>query len=302
MEFKKNYTQSNAIIYFIIAFALAYGLQFAGIYTYSYNLILYQILIAVSMFAPLIAVLISHKGLGNAKTGINWKVNFKRNWKWFIVAFISPAIFTALGAILYFAVFPDKFDPSMNYIAAIIPEGTDLHGITIPMLAAISIIEAVTYAPLINMFFAIGEEVGWRGYMTPMLSDKLGKKSALILGGIIWGAWHWPLIICVGYNYGTGYFGAPFTGMLTMCVMTTIVGILLSYLYDKSQCIWVPALAHGAMNAVSSAPFYFADSSSKGYLLGPALTGLIPIIPIGIVAVIIFFTHRITGNSAIKMQ
>lgn len=302
MEIKRDYPTSKAVIYFLVAFILAYALQFSGIYVYSENLMLYQMLLAVSMFAPMIAVLISHRGLGNAKTGVNWKVNFKRNWKWFIAAFISPALFTALGAALFFAVFPDKFDPDMGYIAAMLPEGTDLQGMTMSMLAAISIIQAITYAPLLNMFFAIGEEVGWRGYMTPMLTAKFGRRPALIISGIIWGAWHWPVIICVGYNYGTGYFGAPYTGMLVMCVMTTIFGILLSYLYDKSKCIWIPALAHGATNAVASAPFYFTDSSINGYLLGPALTGLIPLIPLGIVAVIVFFTHKSADNAAIENQ
>lgn len=33
------------------------------------------------------------------------------------------------------------------------------------MYLAIIAIQAVTYAPLVNMFFALGEEVGWRGAM-----------------------------------------------------------------------------------------------------------------------------------------
>ena len=33
------------------------------------------------------------------------------------------------------------------------------------MYLAITAIQAVTYAPLVNMFLALGEEVGWRGAM-----------------------------------------------------------------------------------------------------------------------------------------
>lgn len=292
MEIKRDYPKSKAVIYFIIAFGLAYALQFAGIYAYSYNLIIYQMLLALSMFVPMIAVLITHKGLGHAKTGIDWKLNFKKNWKWCIAAFISPAIFTALGAALYFIIFPNKLDWDMGYISSMIPEGTDLQGMTKHMLAAVSIIQALTYAPIVNMFAAVGEEIGWRGYMTPMLTSKLGRKPALIISGFIWGAWHWPVIICVGYNYGTGYFGEPFTGMLAMCVFTTAFGIMLSYLYDKSRCIWIPALAHGAINAIAAAPLFFTDGSSKDYLLGPTAPGLITLIPLITVAAITLFAHK----------
>ena len=292
METKREYPTSKAVAYFAVAFVVAYALQFIGICIYPKNQMLYTLVIAVSMFAPTLAVLISHKGLSNAKTSINWKLNFKQNWKWFIAAMFTPAIFTALGAALYFVIFPDNFDPNMGFVAAMIPEGADSQGITPSLLTAVSLIQSLTYAPIMNMFFAVGEEIGWRGYMTPMLTSKIGRKPALIVGGIIWGVWHWPLIICIGYNYGTGYPGAPWTGMLAMCVMTTIFGIMLSYIYDKSNCIWIPALAHGAVNAVASMPLCFTDGSITGYLLGPTLTGFVTLIPLAIVAAIVFFKHK----------
>lgn len=36
-------------------------------------------------------------------------------------------------------------------------------GLTMPMYLLISTIQALTYGPFINMFVALGEEVGWRG-------------------------------------------------------------------------------------------------------------------------------------------
>lgn len=290
MEIKREYPKSKAIVFFIIAFVGAYAFQFAAMYFYTTSL--YTILLSISMLVPMLAVLISHKGLGNSKTGINWKLNFKRNWKWFLAAWICPAIFTAIGGALYYIIFPDKLDLNFGYLASIIPEGIDMQGMTMPMLVAVQAVAAVTYAPFINMFAALGEEVGWRGYMTPMLTAKLGRKPALILSGIIWGAWHWPLIIGVGYNYGTGYFGEPFTGMLMMCVCASILGIMLSYLYDRSKCIWIPSLAHGAINAIAALPLMFSDGSITSYLLGPIPTGIIAIAPLGIIALIVFFVHK----------
>ena len=62
---------------------------------------------------------------------------------------------------------------------------------------------AVTLAPVINMFAALGEEAGWRGYMMPHLKKQLGLLNGRLLGGVIWGVWHWPLMLLVGYEYGT---------------------------------------------------------------------------------------------------
>ena len=51
---------------------------------------------------------------------------------------------------------------------------------------------AITLAPAINMFFALGEEAGWRGYMMPRLKERFGLLNGRMLGGVIWGVWHWP--------------------------------------------------------------------------------------------------------------
>lgn len=300
MEVKRNYPKSKAIAYFIISFVFAYALQFAAMYFYPSAL--YQILLGVSMFIPMLAVLITHKGLGNAKTGINWKPNFKRNWKWILAAWLIPTILTALGGALYYAVFPNQFDPNMGYFAALISERAGTQGVSIQMLAAMQILANATVAPFINMFVALGEEIGWRGYMTPMLTARLGRKPALILSGIIWGAWHWPIVVGIGYNYGTGYFGEPFTGMLMMCLMSAIFGTLLSYLYDKSKCIWIPSLAHGAINAIAAVPLIFSDGSITSYLLGPIPTGLLGLIPFGIIAAIVFFAHKNKEISTVENQ
>lgn len=283
------------MIYMVVAFTTAWALQIAGVLL---GQPMYQILVGLCMYMPLIGVLAAEKGLKKDKSGILWKFRFKKSWKYYLIAWFLPAVLALLGGVLYFVVFPEKFDPDLGMIAAMSADMMDadgtVQGMSLQTIAAIQIVAAVGYAPLINALTAIGEEAGWRGYMTPVLQRKLGRKPALIVSGIIWAIWHAPLIVLAGYEYGTGYAGAPFLGILMMCGFTTAFGILLSFFYEKSQSIWVPAIMHGAVNGAVGIPMLFLKEMPRHYLLGPTLAGLLSGIPLFILAAILFV--KMTGK------
>lgn len=280
-------------IYMIGAFALAWILQFIGIAgAFGGQTLVYQGALALSMYMPLIAVVIANKGIGKTKTGIEWGIHWKKNWKRFLAAWFLPAIATILGAALYFIILPEKFDINCGAVAqaygSMLDAEGNLQGVPVGMIGIVQLVAAVTYAPLINTFVAVGEEAGWRGYMTPALSNWLGKGWALIVSGIIWGIWHGPVIVFAGYEYGRGYAGEPVLGVLMMCVFTTALGIILSCFYEKSQSIWVPSLMHGAINAVAGLPILYMKEMPLHYLLGPTPAGLISGIPLYVLGIILF--------------
>ena len=281
------------ILFLVFSFVIAYALQLIGIF--SGNIMIYQVLVAASMYAPMAALAISHKGTSTEKTNINWSFKLKGNAKYFAIAWLMPAVFTIAGAALYFLLFPNNFDINCGFFARSIAGES-----TVPMwtLVLVQLFGCITYAPVLNMLLAIGEEAGWRGYLTPELERRCGRRPALIISGVIWSTWHFPLIILVGYQYGIGYYGAPFTGLVAMCIFTTVVGIMLSYLYEKSKCIWVPAIAHGAVNAVAAIGMNFTDGSLQGYVLGPTLAGLISIIPLAIAALVVLMKEPKKADTA----
>lgn len=261
--------------YFLISFGLAWALMLAGIVLFRSTPLVYQGLTALAMFAPLLAVLFSCRGLGTGKTGIGWRPRLRGNWGRYALALFGPALLTLAGAVLYFLLFPAKLDLSMSVLAG----QMGLEAVPVPVVLA-QVALCVTIYPFINMIFALGEEVGWRGYLTPQFQLRLGRRGGLVAAGVIWGVWHWPLILLAGYEYGVGYPGAPFTGSLAMCLFTTAIGILLSWLYEKTGSIWAPALSHGALNAIAALPlFWLADGGASGYLLGPTLAGVISVLP-----------------------
>ena len=280
-------------LYFLLAFGMAWLCQIGGCMALlqQENAVLYQLALIGTMFCPLLAVLLVQKAFLHQATGIGWKVKGKR--RLWLAAWFGPAVFTLLGAVLYFAVFPSRLDTSGSWLATAYggqwtPEAlkTEL-GVTTTSYLIQNGLLAVTLAPLANMIPAVGEEAGWRGYMMPRLKERLGLLNGRLLGGVIWGVWHWPLMLLVGYEYGTNYLGAPLLGLVVWCVVCFALNTLLDWLYEKTSCIWVPAIAHGALNAVASMPVVLTDPAEASYytVLGPMPIGLIGMLPVLAVAV-----------------
>ena len=279
-------------LYFLFAFGLAWLCQvYASLLLIrDGNAALYRLLLTVSMFCPLLAVLLVQKAFQRQPTGIGWKVQGRR--RWWLAAWFGPAVFTVLAAVLYFAVFPHRLDLSGSWLAT--AYGGEMDAETLRRELGVSNLSymletglfAVTLAPPINMLAAVGEEAGWRGYMMPHLKEQLGLLNGRLLGGVIWGVWHWPIMLLTGYEYGTNYLGAPVLGLVVWCVVCFALNTLLDWLYEKTGCIWVSAIAHGAFNAVA-ALFVMLTSPADAYynVLGPMPIGLIGMLPMLALAV-----------------
>ena len=286
-----TFNKEGTIKYLIWTFLIAWIIQIVVAVSYRNGLIMVgQLLMSLVMFAPMLGVLLS----GHSLSGMGWKPHLKGKIKMLLIAWFIPAFLTAIGAVLYFAVFPGHFDTSGEYLVAAagpeILEQLEAQGLTYPVYILISAVSCLTYAPLINMIPAVGEETGWRGFLYPQLKAKFGKRKGWLIGGVIWGIWHWPLIWLIGYEYGTDYIGFPIVGMLIFCIITIALGIWCDWLYEKTGCIWIPAIFHGAINAAATIPMALCITNIGSMeLLGPAPVGVLAGLPIIVCAVILLF-------------
>ena len=105
-------------LYFLFAFGMAWLCQVGGCMALlqQNNAVLYQLALIVTMFCPLLAVLLVQKAFLRQPTGIGWKVQGKR--RFWLAAWFGPAVLTLLGAVLYFAVFPSRLDFSCSWLVA----------------------------------------------------------------------------------------------------------------------------------------------------------------------------------------
>ncbi|MDE5748578.1 MAG: hypothetical protein K2I21_13510, partial [Acetatifactor sp.] len=101
--------------YLIWTFSIAWVIQAGVALLYRNGLAaIGQLLMALMMFAPLLGVLLS----GRSLSGMGWKPHIRGKVKTLLMAWFLPALLTAIGAAIYFAVFPGHFDVSGEYLAA----------------------------------------------------------------------------------------------------------------------------------------------------------------------------------------
>lgn len=264
------------LIYLALSFGLSWIIFFAYMFSgekWDGSNIYMEQFISLGMLVPFIAHILTRMITkeGFAMTGKNslmLGISFQdKKWKYYIFALFVPWIYFEMMHLLALVLVPKCFD------TGILPEeGFDNRlAFVLPLLAIFSAVTA--------SFAALGEEGGWRGYMMPKLMKLMNTPKALILGGVIWGIWHAPLTCC-GHNFGTDYPGFPYVGILIMCVFSTLLGIMLTYITMKTESIWPAAFMHAVNNANPSILKFFVNTQIFGEKYpGPIVSYLMLLVP-----------------------
>ena len=98
---------------------------------------------------------------------------------------------------------------------------------------------------------ATGEELGWRGFLIPRLTERLGFTTASVIGGLLWSGWHLA---------GTVFPGAAVqaTPLIPFLMFVALFGIFLAFVFARTGHVLAPILAHLSFNvtlALVGAPF-----------------------------------------------
>jgi membrane protease YdiL (CAAX protease family) len=120
----------------------------------------------------------------------------------------------------------------------------------VPVGFLISLAFSATVGALVGCLSAAGEEIGWRGYMLTRLIDGRVPRPVLV-SGVIWGAWHTPLILSGQYAAGAH----PSVSALLFVVNIVAFAYLAADLRLSSGSVWPAVLLHAAWNAIIQGPF-----------------------------------------------
>ena len=227
------------------------------------------------MFFPLITALVL-QAIDKEKFNHTGLVNFKVSWSW-LVAWLLPVVMS-LVCIPINSWMPGvelQYNSEQLINQYHVPEEQQemvreqLGKIPSYLLIISTIFSGLIAGITINAVATFGEEYGWRNYLVGALREVKFWKAALFIG-IVWGIWHFPLIL-MGHNY----LNEPRWGVLLMVVMCILLGSIELYFVLKSKSMIVAAIMHGTINAVSGITIYFILGGND-FLNGmPGLAGFI---------------------------
>jgi len=130
---------------------------------------------------------------------------------------------------------------------------------------------------------ALGEEIGWRGFLTPALDSRFGFTRGALLTGVVWAVWHFPLMFFSNYNSATPLWYA------TPCFVVEVLSlsVVMAWIRMRSGSLWTGALAHASINLFNQG-FFAPLTTPNGSVTAYAIDESGAILPLVLLAAAVF--------------
>lgn len=133
----------------------------------------------LAIFTPAVVAVVLHlydSGLAGLRGAFRPLIVWRFDLRWWIATLALAPVMLGVSYAAYLSL-GGTFEPA--------PALAQLEG---PLGLAI-----VPIALLVTLVLAMGEELGWRGYLLPLLQTRFGAAIASLVLGVCWFAWHVPL-------------------------------------------------------------------------------------------------------------
>jgi len=190
------------------------------------------------MWTPAISSFVARAVRREGIRDVSFRLGGREGLRMLLLAPVMPLI---VGAVAY----------GIGWATGLVGYKTPGHGGFFPYLGLAIVVGATE-----GVLSGAGEEIGWRGYMLTRLIDA-GVPRPLLVSGLIWAAWHLPLILSGQYAAGAN----PMLSAAVFVVDVVGIGFVIGVLRLRSGSVWPAALLHGTWNGIIQLPF---DQSSTG--------------------------------------
>lgn len=89
-----------------------------------------------------------------------------------------------------------------------------------------------------------GEEYAWRGFLQKPLQEKFGKRWGIVVLGIIWETYHFPMWFTM--------YDLDIWEVVLRYLIAVALTFVFGYFYMKTDNIWAPICGHAIYNAMSA--------------------------------------------------
>lgn len=199
-----------------------------------------------TMCGPAFAAIIACRISGIDLRTLGWDRPASR---WLALAYLVPLLYAAPVYLLTWIVLPESFKLDAFLVSTAGSYGLaswKLFGtfaVGLPLLLTVGMLSGLTWA--------LGEEMGWRGFLFPRLMESLGFKRACLASGAIWAVWHYPGLIWGHYNAGTN----PVFALACFTISVIAMAFMLGWLRNRTRSVWPCALMHASHNLFVQAVF-----------------------------------------------
>jgi uncharacterized protein len=235
----------SAILAFVaLTFVWSWNIGIFAQYSIAQSPVMGTVFAIVSGFGPTlagIAVVFLFSGRAGLNDWLTRCLNWRIDWRWYAVAFFLPPAIMLLALAIHAAL-----------------------GGTVPASPAIGHIPLAiaNFGLVLLVGGPLGEEFGWRGFVLPALTAKLGWRSASLIIGVIWGLWHLPLF----FMASTPQAHMPIVWFI---VSTIAQSVMFAWVFRHTGQSVVPALVmHTSINAwINIIPIIPASSDMQPFAI-----------------------------------
>lgn len=124
---------------------------------------------------------------------------------------------------------------------------------------------AFEYAPLaivVSMTGAVAEEIGWRGFLWPLLRGRYSFALSSLIVTVVWWLFHVPAILL-------GWYGS-LAGLPAFTVALVGMVLFVGVITDRSKSVWPSIVAHATWNALVLTGFAVAGAATEHAFSGSA--------------------------------
>ena len=200
------------------------------------------------MWCPGIAAIATTLIFQRNLKGLGWRLG---NVRYLALAYALPLAYAAVAYGVVWILGLGAFS------AAALPAGQSLLSF---------LVSCATVGVALSLLPAMGEEIGWRGFLVPELARITSFAGTALLSGAIWAVWHMPLILFADYHSG-----APM-GVTLACFTVMAIGMSFAFawLRLRSGSLWPAALMHASHNLFIQQVFdpLTQDTGITAYITG----------------------------------
>jgi len=198
-----------------------------------------RLLVTALMWSVALAAILTLKITGQPLANLGW------SWgpaKHHLIALLLPIGYGGVAYGIAGAIGLARFPTAEGAHAIVLSQNFQALSAPWGLLAALSL--TATAGLIRAMSTALGEEIGWRGFLAPRLTAAVGFVPATLLTGAIWALWHMPILVFSTYNGG----GDTAFEMASFAVSVIAMSGVFAWLRLDSRSLWPAASLHASHN------------------------------------------------------